>query len=559
MNAIVIVSINLNNCQERSSLSESCRINAQKYADRTGAKIEIINQAKLNISGKEPYSYLNLEKNQVYDLYDKYDRILRIDEDVIIKDTCPDLFKPTDPNNIYATREDINVTDRQRSLRLNEIAISQGGGKVPGLGDIKWSDFYVNSGIVLASKCHREIYKVTEEDRNVINEGGLGFAKEQTLMNWKIQKLGFKIVDLGPNFNRMRCFDWRFPREHAFMIHMAGNNISEQALMSKAFSEDKKYTLYPNKHLQKHFGHFVHAMEYFYKACGLSLESGGRLKMLNPRHLKFKAGHRFINGFLDAVEDMKGLALNSGRSYELSELIELRASPEWCPELIRNDNTQNWFTHHSHAGAIRNHIIPPSETRTRPRVGILNRSPDQYRSIINSQEISQAIQSDLNLEVDEACFDKFSFMDQVDFFNNHDIILSGHGAQLCSIPFLPDFGYMLEFSHKDYYRPSYYGQLARNSGKNAISICSTHDEKEVNPWKGEVTLFNNPDSHNLPCIKAEANTSAVHGKYRARNFKPNIEALIKLIDNVDFTREGQIKKGRGNHNQICQNFTIQYE
>lgn len=32
MNAIVIVSINLNNCQERSSLSESCRINAQKYA-----------------------------------------------------------------------------------------------------------------------------------------------------------------------------------------------------------------------------------------------------------------------------------------------------------------------------------------------------------------------------------------------------------------------------------------------------------------------------------------------------------------------------------------------
>lgn len=342
-------------------------------------------------------------------------------------------------------------------------------------------------------------------------------------------------------------------------MHMAGNHISEQALMSKAFSEDKKYTLYPNKHLQKHFGHFVHAMEYFYKACSLSLESGGRLKMINPRHLKFKAGHRFINGFLDAVEDMKGLALNSGRSYELSELIELRTSPEWCPELIRNDNTQNWFHHYSYGNIIRDHIIPPSEIRIKPRVGILNRNPNQYRSIINSQEIAQAIQSDLNLEVNEVCFDEFSFMDQVDFFNNHDIILSGHGAQLCSIPFLPDFGYMLELSHKDYYRPSYYGQLARNSGKNVISICSTHDEKEVNPWKTENSLFNNPDCHNLPCYEPSKELVRLHSEYRAKNFKPNIEALVNLIDSVDFTREGQIKQGRDNYDQINQNFTIQYE
>jgi lipopolysaccharide biosynthesis glycosyltransferase len=562
-NAILIISINLDNCPHRQSLTDSCLIHAEKYAKRVGAQIEVITTCKYNLTGKFDYNYINLEKNQIYELYDKYDRILRIDTDVIIRKSCPDLFKLTDPNIIYATREDINCSESQRLSRLRELKNSQFGFKktingttfsCPGLGDINWRDFYVNSGVVLASKCHKEIYHITEKDKNVIRDGGMGFAKEQTLMNWKIQNLGFKIEDLGPNFNHMRFFDWKFPKKNSHIIHMAGNHIADQMALSKVFTEEKKFTLYPNKHLKNHFGHFVHAMEYFYKASGLCIESQGAAKLVNPKHLVFETGDKFVKGFLNAIQDMDGLSFNEDKTYNRKHLIEIQTSPEWCPELIAKDSTSNWFTDSRLAKKIRDHIIPSQPVRSNPRIAILNRLPSAYRSIINAKDIADAINKRFGFEVNIANFDGLDFTEQITFFNSHDIILSPHGAQLCSIPFLPDHGYVVEFSRKEYYRPDYFGELASHSGKNFISACSTHEKNSLNPWKEGLELVSDKDSCHLPSYREGAGARA---KCRNQNFDINIEDILGLMKIIHTTRQDHINAG-DNDIVVYHNYTIRY-
>ena len=50
------------------------------------------------------------------------------------------------------------------------------------------------------------------------------------------------------------------------------------------------------------------------------------------------------------------------------------------------------------------------------------------------------------------------------FFVNTDILISPHGAQLGSIPFLPDCAAILELFPQYYWIPGYYGSLAKASG-----------------------------------------------------------------------------------------------
>jgi hypothetical protein len=61
-------------------------------------------------------------------------------------------------------------------------------------------------------------------------------------------------------------------------------------------------------------------------------------------------------------------------------------------------------------------------------------------------------------------FDGWSFADQVLFMNSVDVLISPHGAQLTSIPFLPPCASIFELFPQGYHVPFYFGTLAAASG-----------------------------------------------------------------------------------------------
>ena len=187
----------------------------EKYCSRTKSDLIIIDEPKLNIAdnieiknhpyyGK--YNYLRFEKNQVYDLFETYDKVLRLDVDIVINPYAPNYFKLED-YFFYMTEEEPDRSDEIKSIKRD-------------LGEVKgWSKTYFNSGVVLASKRHKEVFNIADIDFNL----ELGMFKEQNVLNWKVRKLNIATKNLGRNFNFINdgtgTFSNKKIRREADIIH----------------------------------------------------------------------------------------------------------------------------------------------------------------------------------------------------------------------------------------------------------------------------------------------------------------------------------------------------
>ncbi len=148
---------------------------------------------------------------QVRDLLDQYNRILYIDTDVIVAEDCPDLFKLV-PANMFGAYDEGREHPRAENIRKVQDAC----------GDIGWREGYINSGVMVMSREHRDVFDLSRGNF----QGDEYF--EQTQTNYNIHALNIPVFDLGRVFNmfaaverdgRMRITPQRFK---AFMIHYAG-------------------------------------------------------------------------------------------------------------------------------------------------------------------------------------------------------------------------------------------------------------------------------------------------------------------------------------------------
>lgn len=232
-NAIVVIAIG------KSKMWDIGKKTIEKYCEKYEIPLEIITEKKYDTTtARDKYHYMNFEKNQVFELYDKYDRILRLDWDVIMTPHCPNVFEIVPEDHIGVVFEDVGP---KRGDRLNRIKMIQ-----EQLGDINWTSNYLNSGIILASKQHREIYHTTEEDVKTILNLKTRVSKEQNYLNYKVMKFNFKIFELEYRFNHLRFFSepWNGSpvRHQSYIIHYAGSK--EEGL--KNMKEDNEI-LFLNK------------------------------------------------------------------------------------------------------------------------------------------------------------------------------------------------------------------------------------------------------------------------------------------------------------------------
>jgi len=196
--AIVTIAIG----DEYRKIAELSHPTIKKYADRIGADFICID--KRGISQTTPH----WEKFQLYDILGKYDRVIYIDTDMIVRDDCPDLFEIV-PEEKLGMFEEGQFTDRSKELMIDIC-------KNYGITLPRWNGKYYNSGLIVMSKRHRELFLKPEKE--------IFSFYEQTYLNAVISRDKVDMLDLDYKFNRMTCMD-RFIGEHrlgAYIVHYAG-------------------------------------------------------------------------------------------------------------------------------------------------------------------------------------------------------------------------------------------------------------------------------------------------------------------------------------------------
>jgi len=182
----------------------------KQYAKKIEADFIVLDEPK----GLHPH-YRIL---QFYELFEKYDRIISIDSDVIITPDCPNLFKIVPHEAIGTIFEDVGSRQADRRERIKKVQEK--------FGDIGWKSGYINTGCAVFSKCHREIFKQRELY--------LDLGYDDVYLGYWIRKFGFPIFQLPIKFNFMTMFaeQWNgnSQRLDNYIIHYAGNGFSGNRL-----------------------------------------------------------------------------------------------------------------------------------------------------------------------------------------------------------------------------------------------------------------------------------------------------------------------------------------
>src|SRR5574343_1886161 len=178
----------------------------EDYADRCGADLLVLDNLPDNLPSP------HWAKFSIYELLKKqYDRIAFIDADILIRPDAPSLFDivPEDQFGIFN-----EGTYTPRAVCIHELR------KVYNVTLKKWNgkDYY-NTGVMVASRQHRFLFKVTEEVKPLRNSFG-----EQTYLNLKLMVSGVKIFSLPYQFNRMSIMDRviGISRLDSYFVHYAG-------------------------------------------------------------------------------------------------------------------------------------------------------------------------------------------------------------------------------------------------------------------------------------------------------------------------------------------------
>ncbi len=149
---------------------------------------------------------------KLYDLLDEYDRILMIDSDVLIMPSCPNIFDVVPKEMIGTIYEDKGSRAKARSELISAVQRK--------FGDVGWSEGYINTGVFVVSKKHKDIFQTI--DGEYWRDTGF----DDVHLGYNIHRLGFEVAELSYKFNHMSMFSesWnnRADRFNSYIIHYAG-------------------------------------------------------------------------------------------------------------------------------------------------------------------------------------------------------------------------------------------------------------------------------------------------------------------------------------------------
>jgi lipopolysaccharide biosynthesis glycosyltransferase len=167
-----------------------------------------------------------------YDLLNTYDRVLFLDSDMIVTDTCPNLFDVVPENKIGSIYEDKGSRKSDRLKRIQNIQSAW--------GDVGWKENYTNAGTFLVSRMHKDIFSPHE------GKYWTDWGSADVHLSYMIHKNNFNVYELPFQYNHMTMFseDWNenANRFDSYIIHYGGAGVFDSDINSREeqIKRDKK-------------------------------------------------------------------------------------------------------------------------------------------------------------------------------------------------------------------------------------------------------------------------------------------------------------------------------
>jgi lipopolysaccharide biosynthesis glycosyltransferase len=173
----------------------------KQYANKHNLSLEIID------SGETYFA-----KMKLYNLLEKYDRLLFIDTDTIIRNDCPNLFEIVPENKFGAFDEHNMANSKEKEIHKKFMSEASKFYTLP-IDNFK----FFNTGVMVISQIHKQIFQKTEKYLNLD-------YYDQLLINLRLGYLNIDTQDIGYQFNRMPYVEDRVSgtRLDCYIIHYAG-------------------------------------------------------------------------------------------------------------------------------------------------------------------------------------------------------------------------------------------------------------------------------------------------------------------------------------------------
>lgn len=201
------------------------------YAKKINADFIVINEQKIS------NSFIHYEKFQIYDLFKNYHRIIYFDTDILIRPDCPNLFEIIHEQNLGLFNE---------GRFVDATSIMQDTCSKYGLSLPKWDRQYYNTGVMVTSRIHRNIFKKPEKEFDKFLSGNsYVYHFEQPYLNLKIISEKTNVQELDYKFNRMSLIDYLTGenRLSSYIVHYASAaSVDDRLLVMKSDLESWKET-----------------------------------------------------------------------------------------------------------------------------------------------------------------------------------------------------------------------------------------------------------------------------------------------------------------------------
>lgn len=151
-----------------------------------------------------------IKKLEVGNYLEKYDRILYLDDTVIINPLTPNIFDIVPKEYLGVVLENAPYFDKYQnlidSLKYYDISLN---------GINRDNYMWFNSGVILASKCHRNLFN--KPNKSIIK---IGNYVDQSFFNANRYKYNISLMNLGLRYNYMGT---RLSREEPYKIDDVDN------------------------------------------------------------------------------------------------------------------------------------------------------------------------------------------------------------------------------------------------------------------------------------------------------------------------------------------------
>jgi Glycosyltransferase family 9 (heptosyltransferase) len=174
--------------------------NLRAYAEKIGADLIVWSDT----SGYKIPAY---KKTEIAGLLNEYGRVLYVDTDIIIRDDAPDIFAVV-PEDHLGMLEEVRHVDRREATQLHMRLI--------GYSASVWEGKYYNTGVLVCSACHRDLFVMPPVEVNDF--------REPTWISMVVNARKMNVFQLPHRLNRLASLDSLYGdnRLDAWFLHYAG-------------------------------------------------------------------------------------------------------------------------------------------------------------------------------------------------------------------------------------------------------------------------------------------------------------------------------------------------